>query len=221
MIIGFSLGSCHKIADQIKGIDLRDSYLSWWRLLQKQIGYFNAIEITMTPEQEKNFILSPFNKEWLFQKMKYISYHLTQCTSDTEKVIRQLPFIDKFICHVDNKNILTDDFIKKYKHKILFENVEEKEIPFLKSDSVCFDIAHALSIKDRALTYFKQYEKQIQQIHVSGYDPEKKHIPLHHKPCFSPNISLRKYPLILEANFESIEEIKKELLFVKEKFYYA
>jgi hypothetical protein len=217
MQIGFSIGSCWKVSGTPVAAD---NYITWWRNYQKEIGYFNALELVMTPEQEEHFQLSKENYKWLCG-MKYLSYHLTQCHTDTMKVIKQLPFINKFICHIDKKRILTEDFIKKYWKSLLFENIEGHEYPFLNSDAVCFDIAHALSLPGRAFEYFKKYERQIEQIHFSGYDPVKKHIPMHYKDCFRFNLNLKKYPIILEATFESIEEMKKELLFAKEIIYYA
>ncbi len=213
MRIGFSIGSIHKFIRPEDGID-------WLRVNQREIGYFNILEIVIPPEKESGFQLSKENYKWLCG-MKYLSYHLTQCTEDTEKSINQFPFIDFYICHINQKNILTEPFIKKYGRKILFENVEDHEYSFFKTDQICFDIAHALSYKKNLNTFYNTYEKQIRQIHLSNYDPELKHITFHNNRClgYDFDTSIRKYPIILEASFNSLEEMKNELLYIKRRVY--
>lgn len=229
MIIGFSLGTIHKILNGEFGQEFffptinKDNWITWYRTRQKGIGNFNAMEIVMLPKQEEYFKLSEENYHWL-KNLKYISYHLTQCTEDTEKVLKQLPFISSIVCHVDEKNILTYDFLKKYLNKICFENIEGKDYPFFKGtsiDKICFDFAHAMSINNSYVNdFYKKYEKQIKQIHLSYHDPILKHIPFHNKvhECFGFSIKIKhNCPIIIESAFNNIEEMKKELQFIKER----
>lgn len=226
MLIGFCLGCIHKFINQylLPATDMfpanKNEWINFFRMNQKEIGDFNAIEIIMTPLEERWFSISKDNYSWL-KSMKHISYHLTQCTKETENAIQQLPFISNIVCHVSKKSILTYDFLKKYLNKICFENIEGADYPFFKEEKICFDFAHAMSIDNSYVNnFYKVYNRQIIEIHLSIHDPELKHIPFHNKvsKCFKFSIPIKhNCPVIIESAFNNIEEMKKELQFIKER----
>lgn len=226
MILGFSLGCMHRFVDSVlpDSADKRnkDCWLTWLRTNRYHIGRFNGIEIIMPAIDEKKFILSKENHAWL-SDMTHISYHLTHCNTDTMNAISQLPFISTIICHVDNKKVLTDYFIKKYEKKILFENIEHRSSNFLLSDKICFDYAHACSIsKEYLLTFWMAYQKQIKLMHLSRFDNKEKHSPLFlnkEKYVTDKFNHLKDIPVILEASCKNIGEMKQELEFVRGKLY--
>lgn len=226
MILGFSLGCIHKFIDSVLPDSAdkknKDCWLTWLRSNRYHIGKFNCIEIIMPAADEKNFKLSKDNYTWL-SDMAHISYHLTHCNNDTMNIIAQLPFISTIICHVDNKKVLTDSFIKKYEKKILFENIEHKSTQFFLSDKICFDYAHARSIsQEYPLEFWMVYHKQIKQIHLSKWDKKEKHSPLFSNKEKYKNVkffNFREHPIILEANFNNASEMKQELEFIRERLY--
>lgn len=213
MWIGFSIGCCWKFIPKSEN---RNDFISFWRVFQER-EYFNAIEICMTPEDEKHFKLSTENYEWL-ESLKHVSYHLTQWNEDTKRVIDQLPYINYFACHEDNSNILTEKFLNKYPHKLLIENTEDRvTMPY---NQMCLDYAHIQSTNFQSIDYFLEFCKtEIKEIHCSCYDPEKKHVPFFLHPEKFPDIDISEYPVIIEANFENAEEAVKELNFLKGRIY--
>jgi hypothetical protein len=221
MIIGFSLGCFWKFMnkyiskDQIKN---KNSWLDMWRIYES-IGEFNAFEIGLTPEDEKHFEISLTNYKWL-ESLDYLSYHLVEFTDKTMDCIYQLPEIKYFIIHIDKRNDIPIEFLNKYKDKILFENIEDVNIPFKDSDNVCLDFAHAYNY-----FYDCNFNDKIKQFHISKYDKELKHIPFYRLGEFDlfdgfiGDGLYTNYPVIIESNFDSIDEARKELIFIKEKIH--
>jgi hypothetical protein len=215
--IGFALGCIWQFNDC--GIN-RNNWIDWYRNNESYIGKINALEITLIPEWEDEFKLSSINYKWL-ENLDYISYHIVRITKNTETVINQLPFVNKFILHIDEKQVLTPDFIDKYQDGILLENVEDKDIPFEYEDNICFDIAHAMSIDNNyANAFYNKYHKQIKQIHLSRYNKELKHLPIYNSETKIDYINIMRYikdlPIIIEENFNNIEEMRDEFNFINE-----
>lgn len=182
----------------------------------------NAIELNLPSHKEKYFQLDAKNYSWL-SDLNHISYHLTQYTEDTEKALSQLPFLNHLICHVDEKYIL-QNIPTAYSHKILIENIEDHQSIFDKTEKICFDIAHCLSISlEEPEIFHNSHKKNIKQIHLSNHEDKLKHIPLYKAPDWLFNtiksIPIKNYPIIIESNFNNLREAKLELKYLKGKIY--
>jgi hypothetical protein len=223
MIIGLSLGCSHKLVDD-KTRYCADDWISWHKKNQEKIGEFNAIEIYMNAETEKHFKLSKDNYDWLSQ-FKHISYHLTQFTDSTAKAIERFPFITCFVMHINKSFKLPEEFIKKYGHKIAIENVAY--MAFYSSNefyNMCLDVAHAWSYGNEGPNnLYKRFQKHIVMIHLSDLKPEGNHFPLYKSGegrFRQLHFSMKNYPIIIEASFNSITEMKTELSFLKKRVYH-
>jgi hypothetical protein len=215
LLIGPSIKSIHKF---FKGSP--NACISWWRGFQKR-EYFNAIEISMFPAEEKDFKLSATNYEWL-ESLKHVSYHLSQYTKDTKAVIRQLPYVNYFILHVDQIHHLTTEFLDKYGHKLLIENIEFEYLShdYFSTNQICLDIAHAQSITwNSPVRFFEHNKYHIREIHCSCFHQNKKHVPFFCNKKRFPKIDMIEFSIIIEADFENIEDVKKELQYLKGKIY--
>ena len=208
MIIGFSVQTNWKFYSN------SNEWISFWKENNSIIGNFNAIEILVSPEQEENFKLSIDNFYWL-SELKYISYHLIDFTEYTKSIIDSLPFISNIILHYDQSEIYKDKFFRRYKNKLLIENIEGLiDLNLLNNNNVCFDIAHVYNNNAIIKQYFDNNENRIKQIHVSYFDKDVKHIPIYNTG-YQFNIDINKFPIILEGSFNSIEEMKNELNYIK------
>ena len=212
--IGFSSGTCWKFINTLNG----DDQISFYRTFFGE--EINAIEICLVPDKEQNFKLSKRNKSWM-SSLNHISYHLTQWTEDTKNIIEQLPRIDYMICHIDEKYIL--DKMPHF-YNILIENIENHHSEFFENEKICFDIAHCLSLNlEEPENFYLKNKANIRQIHLSNHEDKLKHIPLYKAPDWLFNklksIPLKNYPVIIESNFNNLQEAKLELKYLKEKIY--
>lgn len=208
MIIGFSIQTNWRFYKE-------NDWISFWRLNRKKIGKFNALEIVIPIEWENNFKLSIENYNWL-SNLDYISYHLIDISKKTMNVIKQFPYITSFICHYDSRSMLNSEFLFNYGDHLLIENLENKQNKF-NNEKICLDIAHVLADKENPNKYFKKYKKQIRQIHLSCPNEKIKHTPIYCSK-YKLNKKIYNYPIILEGSFRNINEMKKELDYIREYY---
>ena len=213
MIIGFSIQTNWRFYKN------DNEWISFWRINKSKIGDFNAIEIVVDPKQEKNFKLSAKNYEWL-STLKYISYHLVEFSNYTENVIKQLPFVSNFICHYDWQKIYDNKFFEQHEDKLLIENIENQAGDFKKTDKICFDIAHVLNDGVEVIDeFYTKHKNKIKELHISNYNNKIKHIPIYNSGIDLNFDMLKEYPIILEGSFRDIQEMKKELNYIKGEIY--
>jgi hypothetical protein len=216
MTFGLSLGCVYKFVHS----ENRDDIITLYRENFK--NDINAIEIVMPGKDIDNFILSEENYEWL-KTLNYISVHLLSTPKSYEKmimIIKQLPRIDKFICHY-NWKIIPEFFLSHFHKDILLENTED--LPWKGCcANLCFDISHALKFGFKYLiNFFEVNIFDIKEIHLSNFISGKCHKLFQGTNTLlslKREIDLKKYPIpiIVENICENLEELKKEIKFIKE-----
>lgn len=209
-MIGFSSGSLHQLMHPDAN---HNDYLDFWRYFSYAVP-FDAFEISMSPQHEKSFEISAENYNWLSQ-LRYLSYHLTLLTCTTN-VLDQLPKnVAHYIAHQHTRYI--SDFSKIKSDSILIENLEADTRPFFLTDKICFDVNHASAVSDEyCYKFYQSNQHQIYEIHLSCYDPICKHVPFHNRQHAPIRLDLySKHPIIIEENFDSIEEMEQEFAYIK------
>ena len=217
-MLGISIGSVHKIVGDDKD---RNEYIKYIRDCGLK---FEAIELNAL---DSDFILTGDNRDYL-DTMKSVSIHLMP-VSNFWKAILQYDF-KYWIGHSD-RDYIKDEIIElDRKNTLLIENLDAEtllKIPenyfneLIENFDICFDISHELS-KGLDLCKFNlaMYKDKIKEIHISGYN-KKCHVPFYYGTLLEIAESLKRnnlleLPIIMEYNFDNLEEMEHEYNLLKE-----
>jgi hypothetical protein len=216
MTFGLSLGCFHKFCLNPN----RNEIVTVCR--ENFSNDINAIEIVIPEKNLHNFKLSKINWEWL-RSLKYVSLHLLDTKHSYHKVYRMIKEtrlkINAFVCHVNN---IPSFFLQEFGDRILFENMENNFDCICDQKNICFDVSHALfNGHDFFHVFFKSNEKKIKQIHLSNMINKECHRLFIDEPIIFNHINnflnLKEQIVIVENACENLEELKKEVLFLKYK----
>lgn len=220
MIFGLSLGCCYKFINSKNRNDIISIFRNEFDI--------NAIEIAMPDKDFDRFKINKVNHKWL-RDLDYVSLHLPNKDFNYAKIHKCIQNnclgIDNFICHIDKKKDIPYFFNSAFSDKILYENIEIPTLhSFRDTFKICFDLSHGLKIdKKYCSVALKTFKDRIKEIHLSNtqfnichqtfYDDESNDNLMFIKDKIMPLI---KVPIILENSCDSLNELKKEVKFLKE-----
>lgn len=219
MIFGLSFGCVHKFCLNPN----KDEVVTLYRENFKDT--INAIEIIICEKDLHKFKLSNVNRNWL-RSLNYVSLHLLDTVHSYHKVYRMIKEnhlkINAFICHVNKENNIPSFFIQEFGDRIIIENMENDFSYLCNYKSVCFDISHALfNGNDFFSSFVCINDKKIKQVHLSNCIDAKCHQLFNQDlDCFyfvNETLDLKNQVVIVENACENLEELKKEVQFLKGK----
>jgi hypothetical protein len=221
MTFGLSLGCVHTFFP----CKNKDAVITLYRENFKD--EINAIELTMSEKDFKNFNLSQVNFEWL-RNMKHISLHLLGPVPSYKKIMSMIKRnklrVNNFICHVYSKGTIPQFFKDEFGQFILIENIERDFSLFPDEFHICFDYSHAIKNGIEFATKFVNLNQySIKQIHLSNTINNVCHRPfikeMYHFDIAKGVIDLHNYPIIVESVCNDIQELKEEVKFLKRRIY--
>jgi hypothetical protein len=221
MTFGLSLGCVHTFFP----CKNKDAVITLYRENFKD--EINAIELTMSEKDFKNFNLSQVNFEWL-RNMKYVSIHLLGSVGSYRKIMSMIKRnklrVNNFISHIYSKNTIPQFFKDEFGNNILIENIERDYALFPDEFKICFDYSHAIKNgSEFAAKFANLNEFSIKQVHLSNTINGICHRPfikdLFHFDFVKNVIDLKNYPIIIESVCEDIIELREEVKVLKRRIY--
>ena len=223
MIFGLSIGCIHKFT-----IGNRDNFIT---KIREELGdSINALEIMIPTQELFSFYLSEKNRKWMAEKLKYVSFHMPFLKEENhvvycENIIHMFNgMIKNIVYHVnDTEHPVYKYMLNSFPDKIIIENTEEHFVDTFYYKRSCLDISHYLKLYNWNYSFLKTVlDKEvaaIKQIHLSNCVLGECHIPFYRNPnevVILKTLNLKRFPILLEVNAESWDELKEEIKFIKE-----
>lgn len=201
----------------------------------------NAIELFPQGEKHLDMMIDVLSKD-VYSKYEWVSMHApSYFCKNNEKTRRIFEKLRKVVLKFDIKNvtfhpdrIIDWDIMNEISDlpvslenmdvdKRLGKSVFDMERLLKKGNfGLTLDVQHCYTndqTMNTASEFISTFKDKIKEIHLSGFDPDKLHVPLHTvgQDIIINSVKDLDIPIILETTFESFDDIEKELEYVKKR----